>query len=85
MAGSAPEFWQARGLRARLLLPLSSLFAALSASFDDCCTALAYGGASCAAAGVVVVGNIAVGGSGKTPWWRGCVSGFARRGMSLGS
>ena len=66
MAGSAPEFWQARGLRARLLLPLSSLFAALSFL-----RRLLYRAGILtvhrAPRPVVVVGNIAVGGSGKTP------------------
>lgn len=61
MAAKAPAFWQARGPCAQLLRPLSVLFGALArrrrASTQPRRLPVP----------VIVVGNIAVGGSGKTP------------------
>jgi len=66
MSAAAPPFWQARGWRAVLLLPLSALFGLLSAL-----RRLAYRhgwiATRRAPVPVIIVGNIAVGGSGKTP------------------
>ncbi|MBT0960863.1 tetraacyldisaccharide 4'-kinase [Denitromonas iodatirespirans] len=66
MAATAPQFWQRRGWRAIALRPLSLLFALLSAvrRLAYRCGLLARRSAPVP---VVVVGNIAVGGSGKTP------------------
>ena len=66
MAGQAPAFWAVRGLRAALLLPLSFLFQGLA----DLRRRLYRSGllkVERLPVPVVVVGNIAVGGSGKTP------------------
>lgn len=61
MAAKAPAFWQARGPFAQLLRPLSILFGLLTrrrrASIEPQRLPVP----------VIVVGNIAVGGSGKTP------------------
>lgn len=66
MAGPAPAFWATRGLRAALLLPFSLLFIALAGIRRRL-----YRSGLIAVerlpVPVVVVGNIAVGGSGKTP------------------
>jgi len=66
MAAATPSFWQARGWRAALLLPLSLLFLLLSSVRR---LAYRFGLAKThrMPVPVVVVGNIAVGGSGKTP------------------
>lgn len=61
MAASAPAFWQHRGVAAALLLPLASLFGVLARRRRAALVAQAL------PVPVVVVGNIAVGGSGKTP------------------
>jgi tetraacyldisaccharide 4'-kinase len=66
MARSAPRFWAKRKLRAVLLLPLAILFGVLSALRRQ----LYRSGVlrvERLPVPVVVVGNIAVGGSGKTP------------------
>ncbi|MCK6408258.1 tetraacyldisaccharide 4'-kinase [Thauera sp.] len=61
MAAKAPAFWQARGPLAQLLRPVSLLFGLLArrrrASIEPQRLAVP----------VIVVGNIALGGSGKTP------------------
>ena len=66
MAASAPRFWQSRGFRAVALLPLSAVFGVLAAVrrflFRIRCFSVYR-----APVPVIVVGNIAVGGSGKTP------------------
>jgi len=66
MAASTPTWWRRRGAAALALLPLSALFYGLSAIRRLC-----YRSGLCRSQGapvpVVVVGNIAVGGSGKTP------------------
>ena len=66
MPATAPRFWFDRGWRAWLLLPFSALFMILSALRRF---AYARGWRACHTVGVpvIVVGNIAVGGSGKTP------------------
>ncbi len=66
MAAPAPAFWQQRGWRAWLLTPLALIFGALAAL-----RRLLYRRAALESiqlpVPVIVVGNIAVGGSGKTP------------------
>ncbi|TVT78169.1 MAG: tetraacyldisaccharide 4'-kinase [Denitromonas halophila] len=66
MTATAPALWQRRGWRALLLLPVSLVFAALSGA-----RRLAYRlgvlSSQTAPVPVIVVGNVAVGGSGKTP------------------
>lgn len=66
MSRKAPAFWQSRSLRSALLLPASALFGLLAGL-----RRLAYRAdvqpAVRLRVPVVVVGNIAVGGSGKTP------------------
>ena len=66
MPATAPRFWFDRGWRAWLLLPFSAIFMILSALRRF---AYARGWRACHTVGVpvIVVGNIAVGGSGKTP------------------
>ncbi len=66
MAATAPRFWQQRGWRAIALLPLSAVFATLS-GLRRLAWRLGVKRASVLPVPVVVVGNIAVGGSGKTP------------------
>lgn len=61
MAAKAPAFWQARGPRAQLLRPLSLLFGALVRRRRASARPRRL------PVPVIVVGNIAVGGSGKTP------------------
>lgn len=61
MAAQAPAFWQGRGAVAQLLRPLSWLFGALAARRRASITPERL------PVPVIVVGNIAVGGSGKTP------------------
>jgi len=61
MAAQAPAFWRQRGLIARLLFPLSLLFGALARRRRRLTLAESL------PVPVIVVGNIAVGGSGKTP------------------
>ncbi len=65
-AGRPPSFWARRGAVAILLLPLSGLFALLAALRR---AAFRHGLLRLRRAGrpVIVVGNVAVGGSGKTP------------------
>ena len=66
MPRSAPGFWQHRGAAAWSLLPLSLLFALLAGARRGL-FALGLKKAERQPVPVVVVGNIAVGGSGKTP------------------
>jgi len=63
---SAPVFWRRRSLPAALLLPVATLFRSLAALR---CGLYRHGilGRERIPVPVVVVGNIAVGGSGKTP------------------
>lgn len=64
--GNAPSHWAARGATARLLLPLAALYGGVAALrrrlYRWRWLAVAH-----AARPVIVVGNIAAGGSGKTP------------------
>ena len=76
MAAQAPAFWQGRGAVAQLLRPLSWLFGALAARRRASITPERL------AVPVIVVGNIAVGGSGKTPvvdWLAGVLCGAGYR------
>lgn len=66
MPRKAPAHWQSRSLPAALLLPLTAVFAFLSA-LRRVLYRLGVLRAERVAVPVVVVGNIAVGGSGKTP------------------
>ncbi|WP_333855484.1 tetraacyldisaccharide 4'-kinase [Denitromonas sp.] len=66
MTATAPAFWQRRGWRAVLLLPVSLVFAALSGA-RRMAYRLGVLSSQTAPVPVVVVGNVAVGGSGKTP------------------
>ncbi len=66
MTATAPAFWQRRGWRAALLLPLSLVFAALSGA-RRMAYRLGVLSSQTAPVPVIVVGNVAVGGSGKTP------------------
>lgn len=61
MAAAAPAFWRVRGLRAWLLFPLALLFGALAKLRRRWLRPQRID------VPVIVVGNIAVGGSGKTP------------------
>lgn len=63
---AAPRFWQHRGIVAGLLWPLSLLFFVVS-SLRRGLYRLGLLRAQTAPVPVIVVGNIAVGGSGKTP------------------
>lgn len=66
MAARAPAWWQSRGLAAILLYPVSMLFAALS-GLRRAMYRTGLLRAQRMPVPVVVVGNVAVGGSGKTP------------------
>lgn len=66
MSRSAPGFWQYRGAAAWCLFPLSVLFA-LAAGLRRRLFALGLKKSERLPVPVIVVGNIAVGGSGKTP------------------
>jgi len=66
MPRSAPEFWRHRGVPALALLPLSLLFALLSGARRWLYRAGVLR-VERLPVPVIVVGNIAVGGSGKTP------------------
>lgn len=61
MTARAPAFWQQRGVLARMLAPLSCVFGVLAARRRAAIEPQRL------AVPVIVVGNIAVGGSGKTP------------------
>ncbi len=70
---SAPEHWQHRNLKSRLLLPLAALFAAVAAArrlaWKTGLLRSRHPGVP-----VIVVGNITAGGTGKTPLvlWLAC-------------
>lgn len=62
----APAFWSSRGAAAVSLLPLAALFGGLAALRRTAFT-LGLAPSRRAAVPVIVIGNVAVGGSGKTP------------------
>ena len=66
-----------------LLLPLSLLFAGISA-LRRLCFRLGLAKATQVTAPVIVVGNISVGGTGKTPFYPLALSVFAATGIETG-
>ena len=83
MAATAPRFWQRRGWRAVALLPLSAVFAVL-AGVRRLAYRLGMRQPAVLPVPVVVVGNIAVGGSGKTPVVLWLAEQLTRRGYRPG-
>lgn len=83
MPRSAPAFWQHRGVPAWSLFPLSLLFAFL-AGLRRRLFAVGLKRAERLPVPVVVVGNIAVGGSGKTPVALWLADELKRRGRKPG-
>lgn len=83
MTGTAPRFWHQRGWRAIALLPLSAVFALLS-RLRRLAYRLGIKRAAVLPVPVVVVGNIAVGGSGKTPVVAWLAEHLARAGYQPG-
>lgn len=83
MTATAPAFWQRKSWRAAVLLPFSLVFIVLSAV-----RRLAYRrgwlASPRAPVPVVVVGNVAVGGSGKTPVVIWLAEQLMRHGMTPG-
>ena len=83
MNRGAPSFWQSRGVVATALLPLAAIFALLAAA-----RRLAYRRGWCrvsdASVPVIVVGNVAVGGSGKTPVVAWLAEQCHARGLAVG-
>ena len=75
--------WLARGLVARLLLPLSGLFAAVSA-LRSWSYRLGLRATHALPVPVIVVGNLIVGGAGKTPTVIAIASLLQRRGFKPG-
>ena len=83
MAAKRPAFWQQRSGWALLLWPVSLIFLVLS-SLRRVCYRQGVLKSRRAAVPVVVVGNIAVGGSGKTPVVVWLASALEARGWSPG-
>jgi tetraacyldisaccharide 4'-kinase len=63
---SAPAFWERRGIISWLLWPLSKLFGLLVASKNALCD-LGIGAGKPFSVPIIIVGNLRVGGTGKTP------------------
>ncbi len=88
MPGATPRFWQRRGLVAAVLLPLAGLFGSVAA-LRRALYRRGWMRSERLPVPVVVVGNIAVGGSGKTPvvlWLVDCLraAGFTPAILSRG-
>lgn len=83
MARAAPNFWRTRSFVAALLLPLSAIFALL-AGLRRLSFRLGLRRSVRIPVPVIVVGNIAVGGSGKTPAVEWIVSHLRAAGFSPG-
>ena len=83
MARAAPKFWRKRSLIATLLLPFSFVFALLS-GLRRLSFRLGLKRSVRIRVPVIVVGNIAVGGSGKTPAVEWIVSHLRAAGFSPG-
>lgn len=79
----APAFWQRRGTVAVLLYPLSLLFRLL-AWLRRQCYQLGIKQRTTASVPVIVVGNLTVGGAGKTPLVIALAEQLARRGRTPG-
>ncbi len=80
---AAPSHWQTRGVRALVLLPVSILFGALTFG-RRWCYRLGLCKVSPTPIPVVVVGNISVGGTGKTPLTQALVARAVNQGIRCG-
>ena len=83
MPHDLPRFWRRRTFTSYLLLPLSALFALITA----CRRALYRAGILRqyrASVPVLIVGNISVGGNGKTPLVQALVRAFQAEGIAVG-
>ena len=83
MAHSAPSWWAARNLKAACLLPLSFLFSTVSA-LRRLAWRCGIFKAQRIPVPVIVVGNVAAGGSGKTPVVIWLVEALRRKGFTPG-
>ncbi|MBC7603117.1 MAG: tetraacyldisaccharide 4'-kinase [Ramlibacter sp.] len=83
MAGALQRAWLRRGGLAILLLPVAWLFGALT-SFRRFAFARGWRSKTRVAVPVVVVGNVVVGGSGKTPVVMAVVEHLKARGLACG-
>ena len=83
MIAKAPQFWLRRGLLAMTLLPVAQIFRGLAASRR---AAYRHGFLAQRHVGVptIVVGNIDVGGTGKTPFVLWLCALFKDRGLKVG-
>lgn len=73
-----PNFWRRRGLAAQLLRPLAALFSAAARRRREKSVPVR------AAVPIVVVGNVTLGGSGKTPVVQALAREFVKRGIHVG-
>ena len=83
MPADLPRFWRERRLLSYLLLPLAALFAFITA----CRRALYRAGILRhyrASVPVLIVGNISVGGNGKTPLVQALACAFQQEGIAVG-
>ncbi len=80
---AAPAHWQSRGVRALLLWPVSLLFSTL-ARCRRYCYRKGYCEVITSKLPVIVVGNISVGGTGKTPLTQALVNSASELGIACG-